>query len=282
MKLGICTTDFRRQSVETLFDFIKSYDFSQVQLNFASVTEEDLPEKIDSKLINEICNAAGKRQIEIVAINGTFNMVSPDVSKRKKGIGRFTSMAEACHKLNCRILTLCTGTRNPDSMWKWHPDNSSPQVWEELLETTRSLVEIAEKYHIYLGVETEASNVVSSPELARKLLDEIHSPYLKIIMDCANLFPGNTAIPSNVRSVIKNAFDYLGNDIILAHGKDILASTGIMFTSAGKGIIDFDYFLELLKKHNYKGDMFLHGIKNESDLRFSIDFMREKIIRLYK
>lgn len=279
MKIGICTTDFPCQSVESLFDVVKAYGFSQVQFNFASIGEEEIPEKIDSTLVGRILNAAGERQIEIAAINGTFNMISPDISERKKGIERFDAMAIACRRLNCEILTLCTGTKSPDSMWKWHSENSSGQAWKELLETTKALVEVAEKYQIYLGVETEASNVVSSPELARRLLDEINSPYLKIILDCANLFHENTANSANVRGIIKNAFDLLGNDIILAHGKDILASSGINFTSTGKGIVDFDYFLELLKQYNYRGGMILHGIKNESDFQFSVDFIRKKISR---
>lgn len=147
------------------------------------------------------------------------------------------------------------------------------------METMRKVVRIAERHQITLGVETEASNVISTPELARRLLDEIQSPYLKIIMDCANLFHENMAWPDNVRKTIKNAFDCLGNDIILVHGKDILASPQINFAATGKGIVDFDYFLQLLGQYQFKGGMLLHGIKQEADIPGCVAFILEKIAR---
>ncbi|HBP37647.1 MAG TPA: hypothetical protein DD640_02695 [Clostridiales bacterium] len=279
MDIGICTTDFTAMPPDILFQKIQDYGFSQVQFNFAAVGEEDMPENISAVLIRKIRNATQARQLKIVAINGTFNVIDPDPDKRKQGTARFEPLADACRQLDCRILTLCTGTMNPDSMWSWHPDNESEQAWAEMLETLRILVGIAEKYQICLGVETEASNVVSSPERARRLLDEIDSPCLKIIMDCANLFPPHTASLENVRPVMKNAFSFLGKDIILAHGKDILAAPEIRFASPGKGIIDYDYFLELLGQYGYRGGMILHGIRQPADIRFCVNFMREKIAR---
>ena len=279
MKIGICTTDFSAHPVESLFKKIAWYGFSQVQFNFATIGEEEMPERIETSLIDRILNAAREWQTEIVAVNGTFNMIDPDHNVRKRGIERFEILAAACRRLDCHVISLCTGTRDPDSMWKWHPDNDTEEAWQDMMESIRSVMEIAERYQICLGVETEASNVVSTPERARRLLDEVNSPYLKIIMDCANLFHRNTASPANVRPTIKKAFDYLGHDLILAHGKDIQASQEIIFASPGKGIVDYDYFLEKLKEYSFTGDMLLHGIKDESDIPFCVAFIREKISR---
>jgi sugar phosphate isomerase/epimerase len=277
VKIGICTTDFTAQPIEILFEKIYRYGFDQVQFDFETIGEEEMPERIDVSLTDGILEAAGKRRLDIVAVNGTFNMIAPDRKVREKGIARFEILAEACDRLGCKVISLCTGTRNTLSMWKPHPDNSSGQAWEDMLETMRKVVRIAEQHQITLGIETEASNVVSTPKLARLLLDEMKSPYLKIIMDCANLFHENTAWPDNVRKTIKNAFDLLGNDIILAHGKDILASPKISFTAPGKGIVDFDYFLQLLEQYRFKGGMLLHGIKLEADIPGCVAFIREKI-----
>ena len=277
MEIGICTTDFPVLTVETLFERLHAYGFSTIQFNFASVGEEDIPARFSIDMMRRIRTAASERQITIAAINGTFNMIAPDIRERKQGIGRFEALAEACRTLDCSILSLCTGTRNTAGMWQWHPDNDTDQAWNDLLETARPILAIADQYQIDLGVETEASNVVSTPGLARRFLDEMNSPRLKIIMDCANLFHKNEAWPENVRPVIKHAFDLLGRDIILAHGKDILASPEIVFASPGKGIVDYDYFLELLKQVGYNGHMFLHGIKDEAEIPFCVEFMRQKL-----
>lgn len=277
MKIGICTTDFSSETVESLFAKLSHYGFDQVQFDFATIGEEEMPARIDVSLTDRILNAAGERQIDLVAINGTFNMIAPDLSVRQRGIERFDILAAACRRLGCRIMTLCTGTRDPENMWRWHPDNATGQAWEDMTRTAAELIRIAERHQVFLGVETEASNVVSTPELARRFLDESHTPYLKIIMDCANLFHRDTAYPANVQPTLKNAFDHLGRDIILAHGKDIMAAKEITFASPGMGIIDYDYFLEQLIAYRYSGGMLLHGIKSEADIPFCVNFIRNKI-----
>jgi sugar phosphate isomerase/epimerase len=139
------------------------------------------------------------------------------------------------------------------------------------------LLPVAEQYALYLGIETEAANVISSPERARRIIDEMQSPRLKIIMDCANLFPRHTARRDNVAPMIRKAFDYLGSDIILAHGKDISESDEIVFASPGKGIIDYGLFLELLRQYGYQGGMLLHGIRSESEIRGCMAFIQSVI-----
>ena len=277
MKLGICTSDYPVQSLDSLCDSIEQVGFSQVQFSFETIGEEELPAIIKLDQIKQINRAFEARDLEMTAINGTFNAIDPDLNRREEGIKRFAVMAEACDSLNCKILTICTGTRNPQGMWQDHPDNASEQAWRDMIKTVYALAEIAEKHQIFLGVETEASNVVSTPKLARRLLDEINSPRLKIIMDCANLFHKGKAVPDNVRPTISSAFDYLGHDIILAHGKDIYASEGIDFATPGKGILDYPYFLKLLEQYNYQGGMILHGCETPEDIPAAADFMRRCI-----
>jgi sugar phosphate isomerase/epimerase len=277
MKIGICTTDFESQPVDDLFARIRGYGFSQVQFDFASIGEEELPATIDPGLIDRIRRSLRENQLEIVAINGTFNMIHPDPDERRRGIERFPLLAAAARQLGCRILTLCTGTNDPDDMWRWHGDNGSEQSWQILQTVMTQLLPVAEQYEVYLGIETEASNVVSSPEQARRIIDEMQSPRLKIIMDCANLFPRQTASRANVAPMIRKAFDYLGSDIILAHGKDISESDEIVFASPGKGIIDYGLFLELLRQYDYQGGMLLHGIRSESEIPGCLAFIRSAI-----
>ena len=98
--------------------------------------------------------------------------------------------------------------------------------------------------------------------------------HLGIILDAANLFRAGMARKENVRSVIMDAFDRLGNCICLAHGKDISEGEDIHYTYAGDGIVDFPFFLEKLKEADYNGCMILHGIKDEKDMEKAVAFMK--------
>ena len=126
-------------------------------------------------------------------------------------------------------------------------------------------------------METEAANVVQTPQLARKMLDEIGSPHLKMVIDCANLFLSGTAHRENAAATIQSAFDAFGAEIALAHGKDIADSDGIEFAPVGTGIVDYDLFLRLLYQYGYRGALIEHGIYKENLMPACVDFLSEKI-----
>ncbi len=275
MLLGAYSPEISLPTVDAVFQRAHSLGFAQMQYDFSTSHGEEMPEEFYPGELYEIADAARRYGIDIVAVNGTFNMI--DVSLRDENIRRFENIARACAPLGCAIVTLCTGSRHPSSMWRYHPDTALPNAWEDLIETTRRLLPIAERYGLTLGVETEASNVVYSIERTRRYLDEMKSPRLGVIMDCANLFPAGTARKANVRPTIARAFELLGENIVLAHGKDIVESDGIAFTAPGGGIVDYDFYFERLRDIDYCGGLILHGIHDEKEFAPSVNVMREKL-----
>ena len=77
------------------------------------------------------------------------------------------------------MITICTGSRSED-MWKYHPDNNTPEAWKDLVEHLERAVVIAERHNIVLGIEPEISNVINSATKARQLLDDFQSKHLGI------------------------------------------------------------------------------------------------------
>jgi len=277
MKLGLFTGEIKRNSIDDVFRSISDYGVADVQFTYESIMNEELPAEINPNITERVFKAASANGVMISAVNGTINMIHPDPAVIEDGILRFKEIAKSCKGLNCPMITLCTGSRSTVSKWRWHDDNLLPDAWTDLLRTTERILPIAEEYNVILGVETEAANVVNTPEKARLYLDTMASKNLKIIMDPANLFQIGDARHENVHPIFNNAFELLGNDIIAAHGKDILPGDGISFTSAGKGIVDFEYFIELLRKWGYDGSIIIHGIKSEDEFFPAIDHVRSKL-----
>ncbi len=274
MELGMYSIELHRPSVESLFEAIRSYGFTNVQFDFLSVCDEEMPLKIDSALTERILKAAKANNVKIVSVNGTFNMIDPDPAVRADGIRRFEELAKHMHELDCRFVTLCTGSRSTESMWRYHPDNQSEEAWNDLLITMRSVLDIAEKYDLVLGLETEPNNVMNTAELCRKLIESFdNTPRLQVIMDIANLFRPGMAHTENVQSTMRHAFDLLGDRVYLAHGKDIMESDEVRCTYAGNGIVDFKYFKQLLEKIEYPGCLLLHGLHDESEFPKALQFI---------
>ncbi|MBC8535986.1 sugar phosphate isomerase/epimerase family protein [Feifania hominis] len=279
MRLGMYSVEITRPSVEEVFSEAARLGFEEMQFDFGSVGTQQLPDEISPELTARIAAAARTSNIAITAVNGTFNMIHPDARIREAGVSRFEQIAKACSVLGCPLITLCTGSRDTQNMWRRHPGNDLPDAWSDLLHTTAELVEIAERYGVFLGVETEASNVVSSPQRARRFLDEMASPRLRIIMDPANLFHDGQARLENSYDILASAFDLLADDIIAAHGKDIREGPGISFTSAGRGIVDFDYFVGLLKSAGYRGGIIAHGIHEEWEFPGTVAYLKQVLSR---
>ena len=265
---------------------MKELGFEAVQLAFSSVSEcgfevsdhIEIPESVSDEAVAAILAASEKHGIDICAVNGTFNMAHFDPAVREEGIRRFDGFLRAVKSLGCPMATLCSGSRSEKGLWTYSPDTVKPDAWDDMFDTMKKAVAIAEKYGIVLAIETEAANVISTPERARKVMDDIGSDNLKMILDCANLFHAGEAHPENVRPAIAKAAEYFGKDIVIAHGKDIKESDGIDFCGTGFGIVDFPYMIEKLKKCGFEGDMMLHGIYSEDDMPGCLEFMKKCIV----
>lgn len=274
MRTGICTTDLKTMPAEKLFEKLSNLGTTVTQFSFSSVEEMgyvpdgniEIPSFIEPGVLQLIKSQSEKYNVEITAVNGTFNMGHPERAIRNEGLYRFDSLLKSVNMLGCRMVSLCSGTRNTESLWAPHEDNGTEEAWDDMFMTVAAAVKLAEKHGIVLAVETEASNIVDTPENARRLMDAIGSPNLKMIMDCANLFHRGEAHKPNVRRIMRHAFELFGRDVVIAHGKDIKDSDSIEFCGTGEGIVDYPYFMELLQDYEYTGDMFLHGIYNESIL----------------
>ena len=82
----------------------------------------------------------------------------------------------------------------------------------------REAVKIADRHEVVLAFEPENHNVVNSVAKARMLLDQVGSPWLKVVIDPANLLRADEF--PRMEEVLDEAFDWLGKDIVLAHAKN--------------------------------------------------------------
>ncbi len=274
---GLCSSDFeaeRPYMADLLFGKMAALGFEATQFSLASVAEFDyrpdgrieFPGVITPAAIRAVNAAAGKHNVKIRVINATFNMAHPDPEVRREGVRRFGPLCEAARELGAPFLSLCSGTRYAAHLWTASPDNGTEEAWNAMLDTMLRCTELAERYGLTLAIESEASNVISTPGRARRLMDTVKSERLKMILDAANLFHPGTAHPDRVKETLDHAFDVFGRDIVIAHGKDIREGDGIEFCGTGLGIVDFVHMARRLRELDFAGDMFLHGIYKEADM----------------
>jgi sugar phosphate isomerase/epimerase len=271
MKIGIFAKTFARPTIDELFQAIASYGIYSVQFNMSCAGLETFPGHVSSELVQGITDAAGKATIELSALSGTFNMAHPDPAIRFGGLEKLRLLCEVAVRLRIPVITLCTGTRDPVNMWKWHPDNDSKEAWNDMVQSIEAALIVAEKNNLILAFEPESENVANSAIRARELLDELRNPRLRIIIDPANLISPKRS----QKDVLDEAFALLRDAIVIAHAKD--RNNDYKPCAAGKGILDFEYYLGCLEGIGFNGPLIMHGLEEEH-VRFSREFL-ERILQ---
>jgi sugar phosphate isomerase/epimerase len=272
IQLGIFSNVFERPSIEGKFDAVAAHGLQNVQLNMSCAGLPSMPDRIEPAVAAHIRRAAQTRGVAIASLSGTFNMIHPDPVVRRTGIAQLGVLAGACGELGTRVITLCTGTRNAENMWRHHPENDSPAAWSDLLESMAAALQITEGYDLLLAFEPEPGNVITTPARGRALLDAMQSPRLGVVMDPANLW--ESAEPAQLPPLLEEAFAQLGDRIFLAHAKDRSADGVVQ--PAGKGIVPWPLFIDLLNQAGFDGALVLHGL-DESQVAESAALLRREL-----
>jgi sugar phosphate isomerase/epimerase len=198
-------------------------------------------------------------------------MAHPDPERRDRETRAAAAMVERAADLGVTAVTLCTGTRDPDDMWRAHRDNTTAAAWRDMRTSFDILLAAAERGGVRLGVEPESANVVGDAAAARRLLDELDGDarHVGIVLDPANLLsPGTLPRQS---AILTAAAESLGEAVICVHAKDVVASG---YAAAGVGGLDYDLVFALMRRLPRRVPLVIQDA-TEDDLPRVVAFLRD-------
>lgn len=258
MKPAIFSTVFQRDSLEDVLDAMVEAGFLATQFHMSCAGLDQIPDAVPDSVLDRIRAGTAERGIEVAGLSGTFNIIDPDGAKREAGFNGLDVLASVAGEVGTNVITLCSGTMNPDYLWRPHPENGSAEAWEKMIASMVRCAEIAEKHDVYVAFEPEVSNVIDSAEKAKRAIDTVASPNLKVCIDGANLFHAGQ-LP-RMDEILDEAFDLVGDHIVLAHGKDLSKDGEAGHDAAGTGFLNYDRYVALLREVGYDGAIVLHSL----------------------
>ena len=219
-RLGIFARTFRRPTATEVAAEVAQAGYSLAHWNFAAIGLPTLANDLPDAAFADVRAAFEAVEIEIPSISATYNVIGPDIERR------LTETTQAAHLirrarrlLGVEAVTLCTGTRDPENIWRAHPDNAKPEAWHDLRATLDVLMDAASDGGVVLGIEPEPGNVVRDAPTAARLLDELGDDApVGIIFDPANLLTPETM--SRQAQILTEAVDLLGPRIVGVQLKD--------------------------------------------------------------
>ncbi|PZM14488.1 sugar phosphate isomerase/epimerase family protein [Rhizobium tubonense] len=256
MQIGIFAKTFPGTDPVPVLSAVRDSGYSGTQFNLACCGLPSMPDDVPDAIVDSIRAAGETTGISLAALSGTYNMAHPEKGVRETGLRQLSVIIKTAAALSVPLVTLCTGTRNPLDQWAYHPDNTDPASWADMASEMGKALILADEHGVDLGIEPEQANIVTSAIDAKRLIAEMGSRRLHIVLDPANLF--EKATPPEARDIIARAVETAAGHIAMAHAKDRHADG--CFATAGQGIVDFPDFVARLKAAGFNGPLVTHGL----------------------
>jgi sugar phosphate isomerase/epimerase len=254
LRLGVFTSVYSHLPLEQAADEIDTDGFSGVVTDYKFADVRFDPLKPDWEAAKRITSIFARYNLHIVAISGYYNVVDPDTARREAGEARMATFIDNWKRLGCPNISTETGTLNKKSEWLECPDNATPGAYDRCRTALERLARAAEKVGAIVSVEPYWRNVICSIDRTEKLFQDISSPALKLVMDPCNYFRKQD-LPQ-MQTMLSEMFRRLGDKIVVAHAKDVKATSDATDTpAAGRGVLDYPLYLRLLAGLNRPLDL---------------------------
>ena len=256
MKLGVFAKSFAGDDPLTVLSASRAAGFEAVQYNMSCSGIGSLPEAIPDDAVQEIRHAARATGVGIAAISATYNMTDPDPERLASGRRAFQAICEKTSAMGSNLVTVCSGSKHPTDKWQHHPANDDPQSWTDMCKEFEIICAHATQHGVLIGVEPEPANIVSNADRAARLIADFPGSPIRIVLDPANMI--EDVAPKDHHRTIDQAFDLLGDHLVLAHAKDRFANGQV--APAGRGVVDWTHFLGCLAAIGFNGALVAHGM----------------------
>ena len=244
LNLGIRAHDLGQLSLPNLCKQISSFPFSHIQFAIKKSFPEYVPsfQSLSPGIASFFGDYFSRNGIKISTLGCYVNISSLDLHVRKEALDSFKMHIQLAHDFRASLVGTETGSVGNGY--------TSANFTEEAYLIARSsiieLVNFAQNFGVIVGIEAGLNHPLYTAKLAKRLVDEVQSPHLRIILDGANLLH-----PDNYQDrdyVLKEALDLLHDHIAVLHLKDFTVEKGrIKIVPVGRGMMNFEPLLEYLK-----------------------------------
>ena len=222
LELGIFARVFPPGDARALAGTIRRHGLRLVHLNLVAVGLPTIPDVDEMSAIDlgRIATAFQAAGLVVWGVSATYNMAYPDDARRRAETHRAAAFVPRIRDLGTSNMTVCSGTRDPRDKWRAHPDNGTPDAWDDMIESFSVLADAAISSGVKLVVEPEPGNVITGTDLALRLVSDLGSrgEVVRFVLDPANLVARK---PISERSgILEDA--RLGDRTVCLHAKDVI------------------------------------------------------------
>jgi sugar phosphate isomerase/epimerase len=259
MKIGVRAHDFGRMSATELAKTIKEAGFDCTQLAPTKSIEGIMSfGGITPKHLEDAREAFGNAGVEITVLGCYIEPSYTDNAARLEQVEHFRNALVNAKILGAPIVG--TETTNLDIAT---PAAEREKIYQLLKDSVLRMAEKAEKEDVLIGIEPVAEHTLNTPELTRRLLDEVNSKKLKVIFD-----PVNMVLPDTIHAqdaIFTQMFNLLGDEITAMHIKDtVIENNQKTWRKIGEGVINYKLIFDWLHANKPEIRLLREGVQMDS------------------
>ena len=240
MKIGVRAHDFPKQAPEELAKEIRAAGFEAVQLapyKALDIREEEMLRPDTLSRIRKAFESAG---LEISVLGCYVEPGALQESVRQNSMERFRGHIRIAKKLGAACVatetTAFSGT-----------DTEREDAYGRILAFAREMAREAESADTFVAIEPVFAHTINTPEMARRLLNEVNSGRLRIVFDPVNLLaPGGV---QNQEDLWARCIACFGDKVTAMHIKNgCWQGTQYMTQPLDQGMMHFDPLFRWVKE----------------------------------
>ena len=245
MNIGIRLHDTAPGSLKERLAYAKAQGFSCAHVAISKIRDgfdmKDAPEKLTAEYAERFRQDFDESGLECAVLGCYLNLADPDPERRARTQEIYKAHLRFAAKTGARVVGTETYA-NPESRFA-DPAPQSEEAFRLFMDSLRPVIRCAEETGAVLAVEPVWYHIISTPERAVRMLEELPSDNLQIILDAVNLISPDQAY--RAEDIVRNAVSLLGDRVRILHMKDfVITPEGKMDACAcGLGSMHYEQLL---------------------------------------
>ena len=249
MNIGIRLHDTRPGTLRERLGFAAAQGFRCVQLAMGKAVPgfqmNAAPELLTEDLAAEVREELGNAGVSCAVLGCYLKLAAADEETAQE----VREIYRAHLRFSAQIGALCVGTETPPAEGPEGKACRTEEAYHLFLNRMRPLVQAAEELGVTLAVEPVCTHIIHDADRAVRLLEDLKSDRVKIILDAVNLI--DTEHVGGAGELVRDAVRKLGGQVCVLHMKDYLPQPEAVRprpVPCGQGEMDYRALLELARE----------------------------------
>lgn len=247
MQFGIRLHDAIKAPLEERLKAVKEQGFACAHLALSKVISENsvAESALTPGYAMYLKRLFDKYELDVAVLGCYLNLANPDPEKLKVIQNKYMANIRFAAHLGVGVVGTETGA--PNLEYKFEDACWNEESLQIFIKNLRPVVKYAEQMGVLMAIEPVVRHIVCNPVRARRVLDEINSPNLRIILDPVNLLEIYNYEKQD--EILDEAVELLGKDVAVLHVKDFVIKDGkLVSVPVGQGMCHWERVIPYMKK----------------------------------